>query len=317
MKKIFTIIWVSLAILFVWQAHGLSQTPSGSDFYYMWDTKQCEVIDYMCEEGWSAFSDNSGCGCKKENDPDIVLCTMEYAPVCGQPVFDCPDGAICMMPQPVTYSNKCQMNAAGAKFLYEGQCDHDKPTPEPKACPENWDPVCGKTQAKACLSLDCAQRLQTYSNMCFLEIDNAEFQYEWKCEEEKKLPEPTKTKYYVGDSQECTMIKYRCEEDWDYFRDDIGCGCEKKIDEDTLSNALKQKINEIVEKFIKKLEAKDYTNEEKWDVITIIILKIELLKAEKPQYKSILDYTIIVLNEYFQRYKEDDLGIIKKIFQDF
>jgi len=105
----------------------------------------------------------------------------------------------------------------------------------------------------------------------------------------------------------CQLIDYQCEEGWRGFTDKIGCGCEKVEDDDTLSAALKEKINVIVEKFIKKLEEKNYTNEEKRDVIAIIVLKIEILKAEKSQYKNILDYTIIVLNEYAARYKEDDL----------
>ncbi|MBI2612222.1 peptidoglycan-binding protein [Candidatus Kaiserbacteria bacterium] len=53
-------------------------------------------------------------------------CTMEYAPVCGQP----PEPACrytppyCMLPTPApqTYGNRCLMNQAGATFLYEGQC---------------------------------------------------------------------------------------------------------------------------------------------------------------------------------------------------
>ena len=60
---------------------------------------------------------------------DSVVCTAEYAPVCGRPsgcANTCAPGMYCtMMCQlytPVTYSNRCQMNAAGATFLYSGQC---------------------------------------------------------------------------------------------------------------------------------------------------------------------------------------------------
>lgn len=54
-----------------------------------------------------------------------VDCTMESAPVCGQPPMPtCPPGMGCaqVMPQPRTYSNRCMMNRASASFLYEGQC---------------------------------------------------------------------------------------------------------------------------------------------------------------------------------------------------
>ncbi|MEK7133662.1 MAG: peptidoglycan-binding protein [Patescibacteria group bacterium] len=55
-----------------------------------------------------------------------VACTMEYAPVCGQPPEPACRHSIpaCMMatPGPQTYGNRCQLNAAGATFLYSGAC---------------------------------------------------------------------------------------------------------------------------------------------------------------------------------------------------
>ncbi len=55
-----------------------------------------------------------------------VVCTEEYAPVCGQP----PEPACrhtppyCMIatPGPQTYGNRCMLNAAGAAYLYDGAC---------------------------------------------------------------------------------------------------------------------------------------------------------------------------------------------------
>jgi hypothetical protein len=54
----------------------------------------------------------------------VSACTMEYAPVCGQPKWYCPPGMGCaaVMPEPKTYGNRCMMNAEGAEFLYNGQC---------------------------------------------------------------------------------------------------------------------------------------------------------------------------------------------------
>ena len=57
---------------------------------------------------------------------EATACTFEYAPVCGQPPEPACRNAVpaCMMPSsgPQTYGNRCQMNAAGATFLYGGEC---------------------------------------------------------------------------------------------------------------------------------------------------------------------------------------------------
>ena len=29
----------------------------------------------------------------------------------------------------------------------------------------------------------------------------------------------------VGDTEECTLINFACEQNWEYFADDCGCGC--------------------------------------------------------------------------------------------
>lgn len=62
-----------------------------------------------------------------------VACTMQYDPVCGQPPEPACRYSIpaCMMmtPGPQTYGNLCMLNAAGATFLYRGEC-----TNYPVAC---------------------------------------------------------------------------------------------------------------------------------------------------------------------------------------
>lgn len=74
-------------------------------------------------------------------------CTMEYAPVCGQKTT-CP---ACYYSQPAclapcyseykTYSNRCMMNADGATFVYEGQCQTQPVacTADARQCPDgSW-----------------------------------------------------------------------------------------------------------------------------------------------------------------------------------
>jgi hypothetical protein len=53
-----------------------------------------------------------------------VACTLEYAPVCGEQVVYCIK-APCP-PIKTTYGNRCQLNAAKAKFLYNGECKKDE-----------------------------------------------------------------------------------------------------------------------------------------------------------------------------------------------
>jgi hypothetical protein len=60
---------------------------------------------------------------------DNVACTMEYAPVCGQTSDSCfytdPPPASCAglgWREQKTYGNRCMLNAAGATFLYGGEC---------------------------------------------------------------------------------------------------------------------------------------------------------------------------------------------------
>lgn len=58
-----------------------------------------------------------------------TACTKEYRPVCGRPmgcVNTCPPGmycaAVCQLPQPVTYGNRCELNNANATYLHDGAC---------------------------------------------------------------------------------------------------------------------------------------------------------------------------------------------------
>lgn len=56
-----------------------------------------------------------------------AVCPEIYMPVCGQWQPSCPAGVNCpaSMPAPKTYPSRCVLDAAGATFLYSGQCAND------------------------------------------------------------------------------------------------------------------------------------------------------------------------------------------------
>ncbi len=114
---------------------------------------------------------------------EATVCTMEYAPVCGQPPMPaCPDGMACaqVMPQPQTYGNDCMRRAADAEFLYTGECEDV--VLEPVACTKEYMPVCGSKQIQ-CFTTPCDPIQETYGNKCMMEADGADFLYNGTCAE--------------------------------------------------------------------------------------------------------------------------------------
>ncbi len=87
----------------------------------------CSVSDWKL--GWCtkmACFTNKAPKCLKYKETERPkICTMEYAPVCWQPPMPtCPKGVVCRLqvPNPKTYSNKCMLEWAWAKFLYKWEC---------------------------------------------------------------------------------------------------------------------------------------------------------------------------------------------------
>ena len=178
--------------------------------------------------------------------PETSMCTMEYAPVCGEPLVTCPEWALCQRALPQTYSNKCMLTAENARYLHAGECEGE------------WK------------------------------------DYNIK-DDEPELPEATDTRYYVWNSKMCTIIKYSCEENWDYYYDDIWCGCEK---EETISVEMRDTVDNLLEKFIQKLENKNYSDKEIRGVMITISLRLERMKELKPQYKDLIVYTLSKIKSY-------------------
>lgn len=67
-----------------------------------------------------------------------TACTKEYKPVCGAKPIVCITTPC--NPIPTTYGNRCEMNADGASFLYEGQCRTENPADDPQC--KTWYDGC-------------------------------------------------------------------------------------------------------------------------------------------------------------------------------
>lgn len=80
-----------------------------------------------------------------------IFCPTIYQPVCGQQLHECCSSSpnkpayctyakvSCEVGAPKTYSNSCELNAAGAKYLYDGECKNNTVTEAPNNCKVWYD----------------------------------------------------------------------------------------------------------------------------------------------------------------------------------
>lgn len=109
------------------------------------------------------------------------VCTLEYAPVCGQEEINCIT-APCPQPEPKTYGNKCGLTAAGAKYLYAGECKKEGDTkPTIQSCTKEYKPVCGEMKPEP--NAKYARLEKTFSNKCMMYNAGAEFKYFGVCKD--------------------------------------------------------------------------------------------------------------------------------------
>lgn len=102
---------------------------------------------------------------------DVVACTKEYRPVCGSKQVQC----ITTPCNPVqqTYGNRCEMNADGAAFLYEGQCRGTNTNPENNPRCRAWYDGCNSCSRETpggpaiCTLRACIQQAPAYCTAYF------------------------------------------------------------------------------------------------------------------------------------------------------
>lgn len=96
---------------------------NGAGEYYV---RVCEYLGGQC--GTYSNEIKLALGAKAE---EPVFCTKEYVPVCGEKQVQCIKAPCDPVKQ--TYGNKCELNAAKAKYLYSGECKkEDIKKPEEK-----------------------------------------------------------------------------------------------------------------------------------------------------------------------------------------
>jgi hypothetical protein len=83
----------------------------------------------------------------------------------------------------------------------------------------------------------------------------------------------------------------------------------------SLSDEMKEKVEEAVEWFIKRLEDKGYDDDEMSDTINAVIKKLEVLKKQS-KYTALASYMIEILREESQEYN-DDFGDLEDLLNEF
>ena len=89
--------------------------------YILTSPSACASARYVCNADEEAFSDDSGCGCKKKTGDDTPrACTKEYRPVCGEVTVYCIKAPCPPLKQ--TFGNRCMAQEAKAQNITEGEC---------------------------------------------------------------------------------------------------------------------------------------------------------------------------------------------------
>ncbi|MBI5414212.1 hypothetical protein HZA38_01725 [Candidatus Peregrinibacteria bacterium] len=126
--------------------------PDTESKRYMFELQDCPVVNYVCAEDETYFTDKIGCGCEKKANSDEKFCAEIYAPVCGKIEVQCIKAPCDPVEQ--TFSNRCFAEQAKAFDIVEGKCFGTEPA---VANPELYKNTCGNgiCEQLACQAIGC------------------------------------------------------------------------------------------------------------------------------------------------------------------
>ena len=272
--------------------------------YVTWDSPVvCTADAKVCPDGSYVSRTGPNCEfavCEEENP---LICTMEYAPVCAQPPMPtCPEWMICaqVIPAPKTYSNKCVMANAKAKYLYSWEC---------KDIPVS---IWGDKDEHGCYTSAWYSWCDA-KNKCLRT-------WEEKCEAETPVVPKNCVSWYDG-CNTCGAV------DWEltYCTERYCVDSEKTVAKcieykaavwSQLSSTTRWKVDTIADKFVEKVEEKYEKEEDRVRVINNIIDKLAKLKYSNSKTTDLINYLKLKLEEKVESY-EDVFSDIEDIFGEY
>lgn len=83
-----------------------------------------------------------------------------------------------------------------------------------------------------------------------------------------------------------------------------------------LTDSIKTRVDNVLEWFFERLEAKGYSTDQKITAIDKILTKLETLKEKNERYERLVNYMIEQLEEYVNEL-DDGIDALEEIFEDF
>ncbi len=173
-----------------------------------------------------------------------------------------------------TFSNKCNLIANKALYKYSWECREEKQV----ICTMEYAPVCWRTREG---------EYKTYSNKCMLQASDSYYKYSWECKELEK----------IEDKNEDDNSWYNQNIDWN----DRNPYAEK------ISKKLRERADNIIEKFIKRMDASNMTDTQKIEKIDSLIAKLNEIENQRPQVSDLINYLVVLLQEKKNNYLESDI----------